>query len=103
MHIIDQCLICAYAIRIIFAGIMMMRYFNANAPKKATNLSINSDLLSKAREMKINLSATLEIELARKLKIKQREQWRQENAKAIQVYNDFVENEGVFSDGIRSF
>ncbi len=53
--------------------------------------------------MNINLSATLENELARQLKIKQRELWLQENTKAIQAYNDFVENEGVFSDGIRSF
>ncbi len=80
-----------------------MKVFNTQAPKKPTNLSINSDLLSKAREMNINLSATLENELARQLKIKQRELWLQENTKAIQAYNDFVENEGVFSDGIRSF
>ncbi len=80
-----------------------MKAFDSQAPKKPTNLSINSDLLSKAREMNINLSATLENELARQLKIKQREQWLRENTKAIQAYNDFVENEGVFSDGIRSF
>ncbi len=80
-----------------------MKAFDIQAPKKATNLSINSDLLSKAREMNINLSATLENELARQLKIKQREQWLQENTEAIQAYNDFVENEGIFSDGIRNF
>jgi len=80
-----------------------MKVFDIQAPKKPTNLSINSDLLSKARKMKINLSATLENELARQLQIKQREQWLQENAKAIQTYNDFVENEGVFSEDIRSF
>ena len=80
-----------------------MKVFDMQAPKKPTNLSINSDLLSKARKMNINLSATLENELARQLKIKQKEEWLQENTKAIQAYNDFVENEGVFSDGIRSF
>ena len=80
-----------------------MKAFDIKAPKKPANLSINSDLLTKAREMNINLSATLENELARQLKIKQREQWLEENAKAIQTYNDFVENEGVFSDGIRNF
>ncbi len=80
-----------------------MKAFDIKAPKKPANLSINSDLLAKAREMNINLSATLENELARQLKIKQREQWLKENAKAIQAYNDFVENEGVFSDGIRNF
>ncbi|HFQ14558.1 MAG TPA: acetoacetyl-CoA synthase [Gammaproteobacteria bacterium] len=81
----------------------MMKAFDVHAPKKPTNLSINSDLLAKAREMNINLSATLENELARQLKIRQKEQWLKENAEAIQAYNDFVENEGVFSDGIRGF
>ena len=89
--------------RIILAGSPTMKAYNSKAPKKPTNVSINSDLLSKAREMNINLSATLEYELARRIKIKQREQWLQENAKAIQAYNDFVEDEGVFSDGIRGF
>ncbi|VAW98629.1 hypothetical protein MNBD_GAMMA21-2438 [hydrothermal vent metagenome] len=80
-----------------------MKAYDIHAPKKATNLSINSDLLLKARQMNINLSATLESELARQLKVKQREQWLEENTEAIQAYNDFVENEGVFSDGVRSF
>ncbi len=80
-----------------------MKAFDIKAPKKPANLSINSDLLTKAREMNINLSATLENELARQLKIKQKEQWLEENAKAIQTYNDFVDNEGIFSDGIRNF
>ncbi len=80
-----------------------MKAFDVHAPKKPTNLSINSDLLAKAREMNINLSATLENELARQLKIRQKEQWLKENAEAIQAYNDFVENEGIFSDGIRGF
>ena len=89
--------------RIIILRVAIMKAFDIKAPKKTASLSINSDLLAKAREMNINLSATLENELARQLKIKQREQWLEENDKAIQTYNDFVENEGVFSDGIRNF
>ncbi len=50
-----------------------MKAFDIKAPKKPATLSINSDLLAKAREMNINLSATLENELARQIKIKQRE------------------------------
>ncbi len=86
-----------------YGNIRPHQAFDIKVPKKPANLSINSDLLAKAREMNINLSATLENELARQLIIKQREQWLEENAKAIQTYNDFVENEGVFSDGIRNF
>jgi antitoxin CcdA len=66
-------------------------------------LSINSDLLLKARELKINLSATLEHALAERLKEKQRELWLEENKNAVDAYNSFVEKNGVFSDEYRSF
>jgi len=81
----------------------MIQLFDTEAPKKPTNLSINNDLLSKARELNINLSATLEEALTEQLKLKQRELWRKQNAKAIQAYNRFVEKQGVFSDELRSF
>jgi len=77
--------------------------YNPQAPKKAANLSINADLLSKAKEMDINLSATLEQALADVLKKKQREQWLAENKNALEAYNEHVEKQGVFSDGLRSF
>lgn len=81
----------------------MQTIYDQNAPKKATNLSINSDLLSKAREMDINLSNTLEQALTETLRERQRDQWLAENRKAIQAYNAEVEEKGVFSDGLRSF
>ena len=77
--------------------------YDSQAPKKPTNLSINSDLLQKAKVMNINLSATLEQALTDLLLQKEREQWLQENKQAINQYNDFVEANGVFSDGLRSF
>ena len=45
----------------------MPSLYDQNAPKKSTNLSINSDLLAKTRAMKINLSATLEKALLNEL------------------------------------
>ncbi len=36
----------------------MQDLYDIHAPKKATNLSLNSDLLQKARDLKVNLSAT---------------------------------------------
>lgn len=81
----------------------MQTVYDLEAPKKATNLSINSDLLSKAREMDINLSSTLEQALAETLKERQRTRWLAENRQAIQAYNAEVEEKGVFSDGLRSF
>lgn len=81
----------------------MSHVFNLNAPKKPTNVSINSDLLDKAKGLNINLSATLEAALTEQLRAAQRTQWKAENAKAIEAYNRFVEDNGVFSDGLRKF
>jgi antitoxin CcdA len=77
--------------------------YNTNAPKKPTNLTVNSDLLSQAKEMKINLSATLENALADALKTKKQEIWKEENKEAIISYNEHVTEYGLFSDGIRMF
>lgn len=81
----------------------MFAAYNPNAPKRAANLSVNGDLLTKAKDLDINLSATLEQALVEALKKKQREQWLAENRKAINAYNEHVEAHGVFSDDLRSF
>lgn len=81
----------------------MQSSYDKNAPKKATNLSINSDLLAKSRKLEVNLSATLEQALKQKLSEESGEKWRQENAAAIKAYNSFVEENGVFGDEYRSF
>ncbi|WP_342586448.1 type II toxin-antitoxin system CcdA family antitoxin, partial [Halomonas sp. S2151] len=40
---------------------MMQTRYDQNAPKQATNLSINSVLLKRARSMNVNLSVTLDV------------------------------------------
>jgi antitoxin CcdA len=80
-----------------------MRTPKLKAPKQATNLSINRDLLNAAREAGINLSAALEEALQEKVAAVRREKWKRENAEAIAEYNDLVAEHGVFSDGQRSF
>lgn len=81
----------------------MQPAYNPQAPKRPANLSINSDLLNKARELEINLSATLEQALAAALRARQQAAWLAENKAAMAAYNDHVEKHGVFSDGLRSF
>lgn len=81
----------------------MLPLYEPNAPKKPTNLSINSDLLKKAKELNINLSATLEQALTTQLKAKQAQLWLEQNKDAIAAYNQSVDEQGVFSVGLRSF
>jgi antitoxin CcdA len=77
--------------------------YNPSAPKRPTNLSLNSDLLRQARELDINLSQVLEQALDSVVRKKRAEQWLQENQAAIAQYNADIEKNGVFSDGLRSF
>ncbi len=81
----------------------MHAFFDQQAPKKATNLTINSDLLNQAKNLKINLSATLEQALIVQVKNAQREQWLKENKDAIDELNKLTEENGLFSDSFRNF
>ncbi len=95
------------AMRIINSAITwrdtMQALYDFEAPKKATNLSLNSDLLKKTKALNINLSATLEQALKDKLKNIEAKKWLKENKNAIQAYNDYVDEHGCFSDEFREF
>jgi len=81
----------------------MEYHFDTSSPKRPTNLTVNSDLLDTARKLRINISATLEDALITKVRQKMRTEWLADNKLAIESYNQFIENNGVFSDGIRKF
>ena len=81
----------------------MSHRINSSAPKKPTNLSINSELLIEARELKINLSATLEQALINEVRAAKIKQWLEENKEGIAACNEFVEMHGLFADKHRVF
>ncbi len=66
-----------------------------NAPKKATNLSLNSRVLEAAREMGINISQTVDTLLAEEVKRLYWEKWNEDNKGAIDAYNQRVEAHGL--------
>jgi antitoxin CcdA len=82
---------------------MMLASYDTQAAKKSTNLSVNSDLLMKAKALDINLSATLEQALSEVLRKRAKELWLLENQDAIKAYNQHITEEGIFSDGLRLF
>lgn len=82
---------------------MANQLYDPNARKKPTNLSLNSDLLRQARDLRINLSQTLERCLIQMLLEEKRRAWREENREAIDAYNRRIEEKGVFSNGLRGF
>ena len=84
-------------------GATVAEVFDASAPKRPTNVSVNADLLRQARELNINLSQALEERLTERILAARQRRWLDENKVAIEDYNRRVEQEGVFSDGLRRF
>ncbi|MDO9063806.1 MAG: type II toxin-antitoxin system CcdA family antitoxin [Sulfuricella sp.] len=82
---------------------MLAESYDPEAPKKPTNLSINSDLLRQAKACHINLSQTLEQRLAELVRESRRQEWLQENQAALVEYNSKIETRGVYSDNLRRF
>jgi antitoxin CcdA len=69
--------------------------YDVSAPKKATNISINSDLIRQAKEYKINLSKTLEHELDKLIRKKAEEAWLAETKEAAEAYNRRIDKVGT--------
>ena len=77
--------------------------FNPTAPKRPVNVRINSDLVSQAKALKINISQELESHLAEVVAERKRQTWKEENKEAVEDYNRRIEQDGLFSDGERLF
>ena len=60
-------------------------------------------LLDRARRPKLDLSQAVEAGLVEALRRHERAQWLEKNRAALDAYNDHVDQQGVFSDGLRVF
>ncbi len=63
--------------------------------RKPANLSLDSDLVSQARDLNINLSRAAEDGIERAIKSERERLWRIENAEAIEASNRYVEKHGL--------
>ena len=75
----------------------------SHSQKRPVNLKASDDLLTEAKALGINLSATFEVALEAAVKTAQIAKWQDENREAFAAYDACVEANGVFSDGKRSF
>ena len=71
--------------------------------KRAINLSLNAQVLDSARELGMNLSATVDALLAEEVKKRYWERWNAENKEAIEHYNARIEREGLPLARYRTF
>ncbi|MDP1831677.1 MAG: type II toxin-antitoxin system CcdA family antitoxin [Geothrix sp.] len=81
----------------------MRTIYQADAPKRPVNLSLNSDLLRLGKELGLNLSSVAEEALGYAVSARLAEQWLEENRAAMEAYNRRIAAQGVFSDGLRTF
>jgi antitoxin CcdA len=71
--------------------------------KKATNVTLSTDVLAEAKALGINISQVCD-EFLRELVRRERERrWQQDHAAFIAAYNETVEREGLPLDQWRSF
>ena len=72
-------------------------------PRKATNITLDAELLAEARALRINLSRTLEERLIELVKEERERRWQKENRAAIESMNRFTEEHGIFGEDFRSW
>ena len=73
------------------------------APKKATNLSLNSKVLETAKALGMNISQTVDALLADEVRRRYWEKWRDDNKEAFTAYNERVAKEGIWGAKYRTF
>ncbi len=73
-------------------------------------VELDAETLARARAAGVDLSRLLRRALLRELppasdeeQKREAEQWYAENKEAVDAYNKFVEEHGLFSDGVRMF
>jgi antitoxin CcdA len=69
------------------------------AVRRAVNIGVSSDLLAQAREASVNLSSLFERALLAELKQVRCRRWREENARAAEVYNENLTLHGACFEG----
>ena len=70
-------------------------------PKRVVNLSVDTALLEEAKTAGTNLSALFEVALREAQKKQRWQKWRDENRKATESMNRYVEKHGLLSDRYR--
>jgi antitoxin CcdA len=67
----------------------------AHSRRKAANLSLDTELVSQARELNVIFSRAAEEGIQRAIKAERERLWLQENAEAIAEANEYVDKHGL--------
>jgi antitoxin CcdA len=73
----------------------LQRQDQVQPPRRATNVSLDTNLIAAAKELGINVSRACEAGLAREVKAERERRWQDENRAAIDGYNAWIEEHGI--------
>jgi len=76
--------------------------YDRNAPRRAVNLSLNGDLLARARAEKLNLSAIAEEAIGRAIAERAAARWREEIGRGVAQHEALLAEFGSFADAVRA-
>ena len=72
-----------------------MKSFVTNAPRKATNVTLDAGLLEQAKTLGINVSKASEEGLIRAVSLREEAIWMQANQAALESSNAYVDRNGI--------
>ena len=75
----------------------------AKRTTQSVTVTVDRELVNRARDAGLNMSATLTVALNAELKKHAATRWREENTEAIAALNQLADETGCFSDEYRSF
>ena len=72
-------------------------------PRKSTSLSLDAELIARAKDAGVNLSRAAEAGIEEHVRRAEAERWADENKTAIEAYNRRVEQDGLPLDAYRKW
>ncbi len=72
-------------------------------PRKSTSLSLDADLIARAKDAGVNLSRAAEAGIEEEVRKAEAARWADENQHAIEAYNRRVEQDGLPLDAYRKW
>jgi antitoxin CcdA len=79
-----------------------MKLYDAAAPKRPVNLTLNGDLIARARQEGLNLSALAEEAVAAALNRRAREKWDAEIAQGCRAHDQYLAEYGSVAEAVRN-
>ncbi len=80
----------------------MRTIYDPKAPRRAVNLSLNADLIEKARAERLNLSSIAEAAIGRALAGAAADRFRREIAESVAEHAAYLDEYGSLGDAVRA-